>query len=70
MSCDGAGKKQKKATGQEEILKTKEEKDLGVVTQDTLNPERQINQSNKSRERERERINKSVSISEVYMYIE
>ena len=28
--------------GQEEILKTKEEKDLGVVIQDTLSPERHI----------------------------
>ena len=30
--------------GQEEIPKTKEEKDLGVVIQDTLSPERHINQ--------------------------
>ena len=29
--------------GQEEIPKTKEEKDLGVVIQDTLNPEQHIN---------------------------
>ena len=29
--------------GHEEILKTKEEKDLGVVIQDTLNPEQHIN---------------------------
>ena len=30
--------------GQEEILKTKEEKDLGVVIQDTVSPECHINQ--------------------------
>ena len=30
--------------GQEEILNTKEEKDLGVVIQDTLSPEQHINQ--------------------------
>ena len=29
--------------GQEEISKTKEEKDLGVMIQDTLNPEQLIN---------------------------
>ena len=29
--------------GQEEIPKIKEEKDLGVVIQDTLNPEQHIN---------------------------
>ena len=29
--------------GQEEIPRTKEEKDLGVVIQDTLNPEQHIN---------------------------
>ena len=29
--------------GQEEIPKTKEEKDLGVVIQDTLHPEQHIN---------------------------
>ena len=35
MSCDGARHEQKK---------TKEEKDLGVVIQDTVSPERHINQ--------------------------
>ena len=29
--------------GQEEIPKTKEEKDLGVVIQDTLSPEQHLN---------------------------
>ena len=38
MSCDGDRQEQKKAKmGQKEIPKTKEEKDLGVVIQDTLN---------------------------------
>ena len=45
MSCDVAKQEQKKAKmGQEVILKTKEEKDLGVVIQDTLSPEQHINQ--------------------------
>ena len=50
MSCDGAGKNSKimpkwsYKMGQEEILKTKEEKDLGVVIQDTLSPEWHISQ--------------------------
>ena len=44
MPCDGARQKQKKTImeykmGQEVILKIKEEKDLGVVIQDTLSPE-------------------------------
>ena len=45
MPCDGARQKQKKARewsykmGQEVILKTKEEKDQGMVIQDTLRPE-------------------------------
>ena len=44
MPCDGARQKQKNAKmGQEVILKTKEEKYLGVVIQDTLSPEWHIN---------------------------
>ena len=45
MSCDVAKQEQKKAKmGQEVILKTKEEKDLGVVIQDTLSTEQHINE--------------------------
>ena len=46
MSCDGARQELQWSNkmGQEVILKTKEEKDLGVVIQDTLNPEQHINQ--------------------------
>ena len=45
MPCDGARQKQKNAKmGQEVILKTKEEKELGVVIQDTLSPGQHINE--------------------------
>ena len=47
MPCDGASQKQKKWSyemGQEVILQNKDEKDLGVVVQDTLIPEWHISQ--------------------------
>ena len=51
MSCDGArlGTSKRRPEwsykmGQEEILETKEETDLGVVIQDTLSPEWHISQ--------------------------
>ena len=48
VPCGGIPKKQKRLSsiykmGTETILKSKEEKDVGVVIQDTLSPDRHIN---------------------------
>ena len=44
MPCDGARQKQKEARQEVILNKTREEKDLGMVIQDTLSPEQNISQ--------------------------